>query len=108
MEMELMELPSLQVLMSLLIYVVVAMLGTIGHTVKKLVELEKEGRFNINSWAKKNKFALIYGAFISLAGVFTLYEVGQLNMVSAFLVSFAGESLRKGREESKENVAKAK
>ena len=84
----------MEILIELLPYFLMALIGAILHVVKKLAKLEEGGkRFNFGPWWRRNKFRTILGLCLSLAGVFGLYELGQLTILGCLLMGFSGNSI---------------
>lgn len=82
-------------LLELLVFVGVALFGHIAHILTKLAKLEKKEKFSIKVWLKQNLFSTILGIVASIAGIFILDMMGQLNYGTSILVGYTGDSLIK-------------
>lgn len=77
-------------------YLLVALIGAIGHILKELARLENiTATFNLKVWLRKNRYKTIYGIVVTILTIIMLWSLEQLNLASAILAGYAGDSIMK-------------
>ena len=71
----------------------IAMLGFVAHLLKKMVEAHAtNNKVDIWQWFIGHWAQTMLSAVLIAAGLFMLYELGDVNFASAFLMGYTGGS----------------
>jgi len=89
------NIPEKAQVIAILFFIFIAVFGQIAHIFKKLADLEKREDFILKEWVKSNCFSLIYGLTVIIPSIIVLFQMNQLNMSTAVLVGYTGDSLMK-------------
>lgn len=77
-----------------IILIVLLVLGTVSHFLKKVVEAWRQGeKITLKQYFISNPYQTIFSIVISLTGFFLLYGSPDLTRITAWAVGFLGDSL---------------
>lgn len=82
--------------MELLLYLLLAFLGSLLHILKLLAKLENLSEmFSLKIWLRKNLYKTLYGLLASLITVVLIWNSGNISWLYAVLIGYTGDSILK-------------